>query len=61
MFIFPLRHVIDDNDLGADATQTLASLTREVVQRVAILTVYLDLAEWGTHPEELIRRLREGL
>jgi hypothetical protein len=51
--------IINDSDIGGDATKRLASLTRDVVQHVSILAAFLDVGEFG--PEELIRRLQKGL
>ncbi len=55
------KRVTNDESIEGNDTQRLASLTRDVVQHVTTLVAFLDVREWALHPEEPIRRLREGL
>jgi hypothetical protein len=57
-----LRHkIIEDGDITGNDTEKLASLTRDVVQRVSIHAAFLDVCEFRESPERLAERLQTSL
>lgn len=54
------NRIIRGDNIQGDDTKRLASLTRDVVQHVSILSAMLDVGQVAG-PEELISRLQKGL